>query len=241
KDIGSQTLLYQDRCVMCSRCVRFTNEVAGTAELAVVNRGNRAEIDVSPGVPLENKLQGNVVDLCPVGALLDKNFLFKQRVWFLRTANSVCRGCSTGCTIHVDYNRERVWRLRPRFNPGVNDWWMCDEGRFGWKFALDENRITWPTIRRGGSREVVQWEALPTIIRTRFEQVIERSGPESVAVQLSPEMACEEAWLLATFIRSLAPSATLVLGDVQTVGEPERYPVGCEPGKEKFVIQAEKN
>ena len=99
---------------MCSRCVRFTSEISGTSELTIVNRGNRCEIDAFPGIPLDNKLQGNVVDICPVGALLDKDFLFKQRVWFLRTTDSICRACSTGCAIHVDHNRERTWRLRPR-------------------------------------------------------------------------------------------------------------------------------
>src|SRR5258708_5801491 len=104
KDIGSKTLLYQDRCVLCSRCVRFCTEVAGTSELCVVSRGNRAEIDVFPGVPLENPLQGNVVDICPVGALLDKDFLMKQRVWMLRSAESICPNCATGCAITVDQN-----------------------------------------------------------------------------------------------------------------------------------------
>ena len=90
KDIGPATLLYSDRCVACTRCVRFTREVSGTSELCVVNRGSRAEIDVFPGVPLDNALQGNVVDICPVGCLLDKDFLFKRRVWELRSANSIC-------------------------------------------------------------------------------------------------------------------------------------------------------
>ncbi len=241
KDIGPRTLLYQDRCVMCSRCVRFGQEVAGSGELTIVNRANRCEIDVFPGVPLENKLQGNVVDICPVGALLDKDFLFEQRVWFLKSTDSVCRACSTGCTIHVDSNTGRPWRLRPRFNPGVNDWWMCDDGRFGWKFVLDENRIAAPQLRRGTRVETPNWENLPDIIRLRFEQLVERHGSASVAVQLSPEMACEEAWLLASFARQVAPQATLTLGDVQVVGEDERFPYGCEAGREKFVIRAEKN
>ncbi len=102
KDIGPRTLLYQDRCVMCSRCVRFTEEVSGTGELTIVNRGSRAEIDVFPGLPLDNKLQGNVVDICPVGCLLDKDFLFQQRVWHLKCADSICPGCSTGCAIRID-------------------------------------------------------------------------------------------------------------------------------------------
>ncbi len=241
KDIGSKTLLYQDRCVMCSRCVRFTNEISGTYELTIVNRANRAEIDIFPGQPLENKLQGNVVDICPVGALLDKEFLMKQRVWFLKSTNSICRQCSTGCAIHVDANRNRVWRLRPRFNPGVNDWWICDDGRYSWKHTLDERRIVSPLLRRGTHVETPSWDALPRIIRLRFEDIVVRHGPAAVAAQLSPEMSCEEAWLLALFIRQTAPGATLFLGDVQTAGPDERFPVGAPEGQEKFVIRAEKH
>ncbi len=241
KDIGSKTLLYQDRCVLCSRCVRFTREVAGTGELCVVNRGDHGEIDVFPGQPLENPLQGNVVDLCPVGALLDKDFLFEQRVWFLRGHDSVCRACSTGCAIRADENRNSVYRLKPRYNPGVNDWWMCDEGRFGWKFIADEGRITAPRLRRGSSVEVPAWSTLPAIVSQRFEAIVAAAGPGSLAAQLSPEMSCEEAWLLAGYMRSIDPQAALALGEVQTVGEDQRFPVGCAPGAEKFVIRAEKN
>src|SRR5215472_6110743 len=99
--IGPNVTLFADRCIMCSRCVRFTREIAGTAELQVINRGDRCEIDIFPGQPLENKLAGNVVDLCPVGALCSKDFLYKQRVWYLKEHNSVCADCSTGCSIHL--------------------------------------------------------------------------------------------------------------------------------------------
>jgi len=134
KDIGPHTLLYQDRCVLCSRCVRFCDEIAGTGELRVVNRGSQAEIDVFPGQPLENPLQGNVVDLCPVGALLDKGFLFRRRVWLLRSARSVSPADSRGQTIWIDYNEEGIQRIRPRYNERVNEWWISDEARFGWKY-----------------------------------------------------------------------------------------------------------
>jgi NADH-quinone oxidoreductase subunit G len=241
KDVGPKTLLYQDRCVMCSRCVRFTSEVSGTGELSIVNRANRCEIDVFPGLPLDNKLQGNVVDICPVGALLDKDFLFKQRVWFLRSTDSICRACSTGCAIHVDHNRNRGWRLRPRFNPGVNDWWMCDEGRFGWKFSLDMNRLRTPRLRRGTHSSTPSWEELPGIIRIRLEEIVARHGPGSIGGQLSPEMSCEEAWLLAGFLRNIDPQAKLALGDVQIQGQDESFPKGRNGDKPRFVIHAEKN
>lgn len=239
KDIGSKTLLYQDRCVMCSRCVRFCDEVAGTGELCIVNRGSRAEIDVFPGRPLENPLQGNVVDICPVGSLLDKDFLMDQRVWFLRRAASVCPGCSAGCAIHIDHNKDRLWRLKPRFNPGVNDWWMCDAGRFGWKYVHDERRLNRLMVRRGADVETPDWSALPEIASLRLGDIVEREGGGKVAVLLSPFMACEEAWLLATFIRALDPQAVLAMGPVPVEGEDETFPKG-NGASVRFTIRAEK-
>jgi NADH-quinone oxidoreductase subunit G len=131
--IGENITLFTDRCVMCTRCVRFTREYSGTSELQIVNRGTRSEIDIYPGQPCDNKLAGNVVDLCPVGALCSKDFLYKQRVWWLKSRESVCPNCSTGCSIHVDENNEHVYRLRPRENPQAQGHFMCDEGRFGFK------------------------------------------------------------------------------------------------------------
>src|ERR1700741_3551742 len=115
--IGNNVTLFTDRCIMCTRCVRFTREVSGSAELQVVSRGSHEEIDIFPGHPVNNPLAGNVVDLCPVGALCSKDFLYKQRVWWLKSVPSVCPDCSTGCSIHVDQNEDHVYRLRPRENP----------------------------------------------------------------------------------------------------------------------------
>ena len=112
--ISSKITLFTDRCILCTRCVRFTREISGTSELLVVGRGDHSEIDIFPGQPLENKLSGNVVDLCPVGALASKDFLYSQRVWYLKTGDSICPNCSTGCSIHVDTNKEIVYRVRPR-------------------------------------------------------------------------------------------------------------------------------
>ncbi|RIK64840.1 MAG: ferredoxin [Planctomycetota bacterium] len=239
KDIGSKTLLYQDRCVMCSRCVRFCDEVAGTNELCIVNRGSRAEIDVFPGHGLENKIQGNVVDICPVGSLLDKDFLMRQRVWFLKEAGSICPGCSQGCAIRIDHNEGQVWRLKPRWNPGVNDWWMCDEGRFGWKYVHDPKRLNRLLVRRGAELSSPDWSELPDIARVRIEEVVSREGPSKVGCLLSPFMACEEAWLLARFIRQLAPAATLAMGPVPVSGEDETFPK-CNGRAVRFTIRSEK-
>jgi NADH-quinone oxidoreductase subunit G len=240
KDIGPQTLLYQDRCVMCTRCVRFTQEIAGTGELSVVNRGNRAEIDVFPGIPLANDIQGNVVDICPVGALLDKDFLFKRRVWELKGTPSICDGCSTGCAIRVDHVDETVYRLKPRYNPGVNDWWICDEGRFGWKYIHDHKRIAAPTLMRGEVESKVAWEDVPDILQVRFETAAAEHGGGKIGAMLSPFMSCEEAYLLVKFLRVAAPECVLAMGPVPTEGEEQSFPVGASGDDVKFTIRSEK-
>ncbi len=240
KDIGPNTLLYQDRCVMCTRCVRFADEVSGTHELCVVNRGSHTEIDVFPGIPLDNPLQGNVVDICPVGSLLDKDFLFKQRVWFLESARSICPGCATGCAIRVDHAEHKVHRVKPRYDTNVNDWWICDEGRFGWKYVHDDKRIAAPVVRRGREQTTPRWEEIPDIVRFRLEQHVEKNGAGGVAAVLSPFMSCEEAWLLVNFIRERAAEATLVMGPVPTEGEDQQFPVGATGDEVKFTILKEK-
>ena len=150
--IGEQIALFTDRCVMCTRCVRFTREISGTAELQVVARGSVEEIDVFPNKPCNNKLAGNVVDLCPVGALCSKDFLYKKRVWWLKSQKSVCPGCSTGCSIEVDQNDNQVYRLRPRANPLAQGHFMCDDGRFGFRYIQDARRLRSPSLRSASLR-----------------------------------------------------------------------------------------
>ena len=227
RDMGDTVTLFVDRCVMCSRCVRFCREISGTGELMITNRGSHEEIDVLPGYPLANKLSGNVVDLCPVGALGDKDFLYKQRVWFMKQHPGVCTGCSTGCSILVEENQDRVWRLKPRENPHVNGWWMCDEGRYGFHHVHDDARQVGPRRKEGDVRVNVDWASLPADLTAKL------SSAGRLAAVLSPHLTVEEAYLLAKFIRSLDPEAVLALGPVPIEGEDERF-------KNGFTIRAEK-
>jgi len=227
RNLGDTVTLFVDRCVMCTRCVRFTREISGDAELMVVHRGAHEEIDVFPGFPLNNKLSGNVVDLCPVGALGDRDFLYKQRVWFMKSRPNVCAGCSTGCSIHVEENQDRIYRLKPRENPHVNKWWICDEGRYGWKHVHDPARNTQPRRRGAAGYEAIDWSRLPLELDQRLRQ-----SPRIAAV-LSPHLTCEEAFLLAQYVRSLDERALLVLGPIPVQGEDESFPGG-------FTIRAEK-
>lgn len=227
RDMGPTVTLFADRCVMCTRCVRFTREITGTSELMVINRGSHEEIDVFPGFPLDNKMSGNVVDLCPVGALGDKDFMYSQRVWFMQEHPGICTGCSTGCNITVDENQDRVYRLKPRENPQVNQWWMCDEGRYGYHHVHAEDRQVGPR-RRDGARFVnVEWSALGN----ELTQKLTAAG--SLGAVISPHLTVEEAYLLIKYVRSIDAGAVLALGPMPVVGTDEKFPNG-------FVIHAEK-
>jgi NADH-quinone oxidoreductase subunit G len=233
RSLGETVTLFVDRCVMCTRCVRFTREISGTSELMVINRGAQEEIDVFRNdageiqFPLASKLSGNVVDLCPVGALGDKDFLYQQRVWFMQSHDNVCANCSTGCSIKVEENQDRIYRLKPRENPHVNQWWMCDEGRYGWKHVHDAERLTQLRRKVNGDYENIEWSEFAADIDRRLR------GAGRVWAIISPHLTVEEAYLLATYVRSIDPSALLSVGHVHVEGSDESFPNG-------FTIRAEK-
>ena len=238
-ELSSKITLFTDRCIMCTRCVRFTREISGTAELAVVGRGHHEEIDVFPGRPLENKLSGNVVDLCPVGALGSKDFLYKQRVWYLKTTDGVCAGCSTGCTTHTDANKDIVYRLRPRENEKAEakGFWMCDDGRHGYHHANSGERFTQPLIKFDGRFRPATWTQVAPLLKKELE------AAAKLTVVLSPFLTVEEAFLFALAFTRNAKPARLVLGPVPVIGEDDRYPKdvkGHAVEPTKFTIRAEK-
>jgi NADH-quinone oxidoreductase subunit G len=241
-NIGPNVSLFTDRCIMCSRCVRFTREISGTAELHITHRGTHAEIDVFPGDPLDNKLASNVVDLCPVGALCSNDFLYTHRVWNLKSKDSVCADCSTGCSVHVDSNKGILYRLRPRENPKAQGHFMCDEGRLGYHYANSAERFLKPHARFDGKLNPTPWPEMASAIRTSFKEAASKDAWSAVGV-VSPFLTCEEAYLFAKWLKGLAPYSRLVLGPVPVVGEDDTYPKdrrgkAIEPVR--FTIRAEK-
>ena len=227
RDVGPNVTLFVDRCVMCSRCVRFCREISGTGELMVAHRGAHEEIDVLPGFPLDNKLSGNVVDLCPVGALGDKELLYRQRVWYLKSHAGVCTRCATGCSIRIEENQDRVWRIRPRENPLVNQWWICNDGRYDYPHIHDPRRLASPWCNDAGNRVALDWSSL----RSELTSALERAG--HLAAVVSPFLTVEEAYLLCKLVRQHDAKAEIVLGPAPVVGTDERFPSG-------FTIAAEK-
>ncbi len=144
-DLGPHIVLDAERCILCTRCIRVCDEVAGVHQLEMNQRGNHETLGTAPGARLDNPYSLNTVDVCPVGALTAKDFRFTMRAWELDMTPSVCTGCATGCNIEIHHNSGRVWRLVPRHKPGVNDYWMCDEGRFTYH-ELREDRLAGPVV-----------------------------------------------------------------------------------------------
>jgi NADH-quinone oxidoreductase subunit G len=196
--IGQGLLLDRERCILCTRCVRFLRKVVGTGELGVFERGVRAEVGIYDATPIANNYSGNLVDICPVGAITDADFRFRTRAWFLRRKPSVCPLCSRGCAIVVESvsgyplaeGERRVFRVRAGENPAVNGYWICDLGRTG-RRAIDQGRSD-RVVKAAAPGVDLSWPAGIAEVATRVRAI---SGPERaarIAVVLNSVMTCEE-------------------------------------------------
>jgi len=232
--LGPHVILDAERCILCSRCVRFCDEITHTGELGIFERGDHSEIGLFPGRELDNKYSANVVDICPVGALTDRDFRFQVRVWYLDTAKSICPGCARGCNIEVHVNRRRphhaegrrVARLKPRYNPEVNKWWICDAGRYGFGFVDAAERLLAPASRHGGSSTDSTWDQAIGAVAG----ALRRLPPEQVGVIASPKMSNEDLFALRRLLD--------LRGIRQAAGQvPPRVP-GDE---DNFLIRADKS
>jgi NADH-quinone oxidoreductase subunit G len=209
-DFGGDVLFNGDRCVMCTRCVRFMREVAEDERLCVVERGNRAVIDTFFEDGLEGSpYAGNIVDICPVGALISKDFLHKARAWDLDRTPSVCPSCSQGCNITLQTRDDLVQRLKPRENLEVNGWWMCDFGRHNYEWMNRSDRVEEPVVKG----KQVGW---PEALGALFEALKEANGAvKAVTWAHSPN---EELGLLKALLTELG-SGDVVYRSPRTDGE----------------------
>lgn len=194
--LGPSVVLNMNRCIQCTRCVRFTEEISETGELGFFQRGSRAEIGTFPGKVLDNDLSTCVVDICPVGALTSTRFRFAERVWYLDKKPSICTGCDAGCNVTLEHRRGAIRRYKPRVNPEVNDHWMCDYGRTTFERFGRGERLSAPRMRsKGGDALPTNWsDALDAIARQLRRP--DREG--AVAFLASGHLTTEEAFLVAT-------------------------------------------
>ncbi|HVK86829.1 MAG TPA: 2Fe-2S iron-sulfur cluster-binding protein [Kofleriaceae bacterium] len=203
-DLGPHIVLDQERCILCSRCIRTCDEVAGQHQLEFAYRGDHEELTTAPGEQLDNPYSLNTVDVCPVGALTSKDFRFTMRAWELDATPSVCNGCATGCNIEIHHKNERAWRLVPRHNPEVNSYWMCDEGRFTYH-GLREGRLVGATV-----------DGLPAgwdrAIKAAADQLAVGRSAGQFAVVLSALASNEDNFALASLAKAWGVTHVYVAG-----------------------------
>lgn len=223
KELGPSITIWGNRCIVCTRCVRFCDEISGTGELCVVSRGDRSVVDVFPGIPIDNPLAGNTVDICPVGALISHDFMFQSRVWNVERTDTVCAGCSKGCNVEVETNSGFIKRLLPRENPDVNEWWMCDYGRFDYRYVHADDRVRTP---RSGVEAID-----PTHAEERAAELVQAAGAGKVAFVVDPFMTCEEYHLVSRLAERT--ESNHIAGWLPPEGTEESFPGN-------FTISAEK-
>jgi NADH-quinone oxidoreductase subunit G len=188
-DLGPRIMLDAERCILCTRCIRFTKDIAGDDALGIINRGSFNTIATFPGMPFDNNYTLNTVDICPVGALTSKDFRFKMRVWFLKENKSLCTSCGTGCNVLISSREEKIQRYTPRENDVVNGPWMCDAGRLNYKWIGREDRLKDVLVR--GQKST--WTAALNEISDKLK----KSQAGSVAIVASARQTNEELWLIS--------------------------------------------
>lgn len=231
-DVGSGVMLDQERCILCARCTRFFDDITKTSELAIFERGDHNVIDTYPGRNIDNKYAGNVVDICPVGALTEKDFRFRMRVWYLHRTPSVCGGCERGCSIDIHHHRGRIYRYKPRFNPDVNSYWMCDEGRQGFPALQSEIRLTAPLVQQRDRLVPEDWGAALRRIASIIMETGKEYGANAIGAIIGAQSTNEEAFSLKRLI-------------VDTIGSDRIAGFTYTPpglsGDDNFLIRANKN
>ncbi len=175
-DIGPRLILDAERCILCTRCVRFLKEYTGTEELGIFNRGDRSEVGLYDGKVVDNPYSMNLADLCPVGAITTKDFRFKSRVWFLKSTPSVCPGCERGCNIYIDTKDNYIMRIRPRENAQVNGYFMCDDGRLLYHRYYKKSRLTDPMSKIEGDLKVISWSDVGWQVRELIKKSVKDDG-----------------------------------------------------------------
>ena len=216
-DLGPRIMLDNERCILCTRCIRFTRDIVGDDKLGIVNRGSFNTIAAYPGTQFDNNYTLNTVDLCPVGALTSKDFRFQMRVWFLKETKSLCTSCGTGCNIVIGSREEKIYRYTPRENAAVNGCWMCDAGRLNYKWIGREDRLK---EVRGPRSEIREWNAAIKFVA----ETLKTAAPGSVAIIASARQTNEELFLL----KKIAALYGAVTDSIPREGESDQLLVSAD-------------
>lgn len=200
--LGPNVILDGERCIMCTRCIRFCDEITETSELGMLNRGDKSVIAVNPGKELNNDLSGTVVDLCPVGALTHRKWRFNTRIWYTKQTDSICTGCSTGCNVKVAVRDDKIVQVKARYNEKVNKEWMCDEGRYGFDRFLPKSRLQSPVISEEGN-QIDDFSKAAKTLKAMKE--------EKITVFVAPDLMLEEYYVAKLFVEATFKNARVVI------------------------------
>ena len=237
-DLGPRIMLDDERCILCTRCIRFTKDIAGDDALGIVNRGSYNTLTNYPGKPFDNNYTLNTVDICPVGALTSKDFRFQMRVWFLKETKGICTSCATGCNIIVSSREEKIYRYTPRENDAVNGPWMCDAGRLNYKWIHREDRLKDVLVREVGQASrlshysaKLEIGATPVLHKTTWTASLNEIGDKlkkapqgSVAIIASARQTNEELWLLSKLKSKLGATSD----SIPRIGEGDKLLVSAD-------------
>jgi NADH-quinone oxidoreductase subunit G len=227
--IGPLVMLDQERCILCARCTRFLDEVTKTSELAIHERGDHCEIDLAPGKTLDNPYSGNIVDICPVGALTSRDFRFRARVWYLERTRSICGACANGCNIEIYQREGRIYRFQPRENPEVNQYWMCDTGRLSCHALQGEGRLLRPLVRGQGGFAPAGWDAALDAAAAGLGKAARGAAAGGVGIVVSAHAPNEDIFLLRRLGAALGATVTGIAWSP------------ADAADDGFLIRADKN
>lgn len=202
-DMGPVIKKNMNRCIHCTRCIRFGDEIAGIREMVAIHRGNNTEIATIDDLPLSTEYAGNYADICPTGSLTLKDFRFKKRAWYLKKEPTTCEGCSRGCNMEIHQERNMIHRCVPRVNLEINKYWLCDEGRFNFHYVHDSNRVTEPAIHTGSALKMTDWNEAIRVAKTTL------SGKKNILVLVGSDLTLEEGSLLKDFISKNIPGSSV--------------------------------
>lgn len=197
-ELGPYVMFDAERCISCSRCIRFCDEIAKDPELTFIKRGDRVTIVTYPGEQMDNPYSLNTTDICPVGALTSRDFRFQARVWDMSATKSVCVGCSRGCNTELWVRNNKVLRLTPRFNEEVNSYWMCDHGRINtFKFINSEDRVDGPYLRKEGALTKATMDEAVSAAAKELKNI----NKDEIAFIGSPNVTNEDNFVLGKFAK----------------------------------------
>jgi NADH-quinone oxidoreductase chain G len=201
--LSDRIYLDRERCIMCYRCVRFHSDISQDNALGVIHRGVDSEIGVAPGHTLDSPFQGNITEICPVGALTNSKYRFTARPWDIQNVPTVCPHCAVGCNTSLTIREGAIKRVLSRRNDPVDDGWLCDRGRFSFDYVNKPERLTTPLVRKGDQFVAASWREALSLIAQRFAEIKEANGPDAIGGLCAPTQTNEEAYLFQKFMRTV--------------------------------------